>query len=151
MFQNKDATPSVRSLVTTLFDSINGYRDAATHAEGTQFQELFRAMADERSAVVEDLCREVVLDEGDAPEDGSIMGKTHQRFLDLKAAITGRDNKAIINEVERGEDYLKEEFEAVMANEDGSSPSLQAALQRAWDSVREGHDKISQLKHALAE
>ena len=44
------------------------------------------------------------------------MGKTHQRFLDLKAAVTGRDDKAIINEVERGEDYLKEKFEAALSS-----------------------------------
>jgi len=42
------------------------------------------------------------------------MGKTHQRFLDLKAAVTGRDDKAIINEVERGEDYIKAKFEAAL-------------------------------------
>jgi uncharacterized protein (TIGR02284 family) len=151
MFENDDNTASVSTLVTTMIDSINGYRDAAANAESSQFQELFRSMADERSAVVEDLRREVAQVDGDAPDDGSIMGKTHQRFLDLKAAITGRDDKAIINEVERGEDYLKEKFEAVLSNQEGMSPSLQAALQRAWESVREGHDKVSQLKHALAD
>ena len=151
MFQEDSSPAQVRSLVTTLIDSVNGYRDAAAQAEGTQFQELFRSMADERSAVVEDLRREVVEVDGDAPDDGSIMGKTHQRFMDLKAALTGRDDRAIINEVERGEDYLKDKFEAVTADQEGMSPSLQAAVQRAWESVREGHDKISQLKHSLAE
>lgn len=101
--------------------------------------------------MVEDLQREVVEVEGDAPDDGPILGKTHQRFMDLKAALTGRDDKAIINEVERGEDYLKGKFEAVTADQEGMSPSLQAAVQRAWESVRQGHDKISQLKHSLTE
>lgn len=150
MFEKNESAAPVRSLVTTLIDSVNGYRDAAAHAESTQFQELFRSLADERSAVVEDLRREVTEIGGDAPDDGSIMGKTHQRFLDLKAALTGRDDKAIINEVERGEDYLKEKFEALGSDREEMSASLQAAVQRAWDSVREGHDKISQLKHALA-
>lgn len=150
MFEKNEGAVPVRSLVTTLIDSVNGYRDAAAHAESTQFQELFRSLADERSAVVEDLRREVTEIGSDAPDDGSVMGKTHQRFLDLKAALTGRDDKAVINEVERGEDYLKEKFEALGSDREEMSPSLQAAVQRAWDSVREGHDKISQLKHALA-
>lgn len=42
-------------------------------------------------------------------------------------------------------------FEAVTADQEGMSPSLQAAVQRAWESVRQGHDKISQLKHSLTE
>ena len=150
MFQNDEKNAAVTSLLTTLIDSVNGYRDAAAQAESTQFQQLFRSMADERSAVVEDLRREVVEVEGEAPDDGSVMGSLHQRFMDLKAAITGRDDKAIINEVERGEDYLKGKFEAVLSKQEGLSPSLQAAIQRAWDSVREGHDKVSQLKRALA-
>ena len=39
---------------------------------------------------------------------------THQRFEDLKAAVTGGDEKSIINEVERGEDYLKAKFETAL-------------------------------------
>ena len=86
---------------------------------------------------------------GDPEDDGSFMGKTHQRFLDLKAAITGRDEKAIINEVERGEDYLKEKFETAL-NSDASErrkprPWSSAAIQ----SVRAGHDQMSQLKHGM--
>ena len=78
------------------------------------FREIFRQRADERQQVVQKL-REEVRRLGGEPEDsGSFLGKTHQRFEDLKAAITGRDEKSIINEVERGEDYLKEKFEAAL-------------------------------------
>ena len=89
-------------------------------------------MGDQRSVVVEELREQVVQAGGDPPDDGSLMGTTHQRFLDLKAAITGRDDKAIINEVERGEDYLKEKFETLTSEEDLMSPELRAAVQRAW-------------------
>ena len=70
--------------------------------------------ADERQQVVEELRAEVRRLGGDPEDDGSFLGKAHQRFEDLKAAITGRDEKAIINEVERGEDYLKEKFETAL-------------------------------------
>jgi hypothetical protein len=55
---------------------------------------------------------------GDPEDSGSFMGKTHQRFEDLKAAITGRDEKSIINEVERGEDYIKGKYEAALNDGD---------------------------------
>jgi uncharacterized protein (TIGR02284 family) len=151
MFGSTDQGKAASSLLTTLIDSVNGYRDAAAQVDDDRFKRMFQSMADERSAVVEDLRREVAEVEGDTPNDGSMLGNMHQRLLDLKAAITGHDDKAIINEVERGEDYLKEKFEAVMSDQTGLSPSLQAAIERAWNSVQEGHDKVSQLKHALAE
>ena len=58
------------------------------------------------------------------------MGKTHQRFLDLKSAITGSDEKAIVNEVERGEDYLKEKFETAL-NGGTLSGDCRAAVEQA--------------------
>jgi uncharacterized protein (TIGR02284 family) len=138
---------TLETLTTTLIDSVNGYRDAAQNAEGTRFQELFRRNADERSRVVEELRAEIRRLGGNAPDDGSFLGATHQRFLDLKAAVTGRDDKAIINEVERGEDYIKEKFEAALAAD--IAPETRSIIERAYQSVRQGHDQISSLKHGL--
>jgi len=141
-------TTILETLTTTLIDSINGYRDAASNAGSSQFQQLFRSMADDRSQVVEQLRSEITRLGGNAPDDGSFLGATHQRFLDLKAAITGRDDKAIINEVERGEDYLKEKFEAALKSDDLPADS-RSVIERAYQSVRQGHDKVSSLKHGM--
>jgi uncharacterized protein (TIGR02284 family) len=141
-------TATLETLTTTLIDSVNGYRDAAQNAEGTKFQELFRRNADERSRIAEELRAEIRRLGGNAPDDGSFLGATHQRFLDLKAAVTGRDDKAIINEVERGEDYLKEKFEAAL-NATDVAPETRTIIERAYQSVRQGHDQISSLKHGL--
>ena len=138
----------LNTLTTTLIDSTNGYRDAAAHTESTRFQELFRTFAEERSQVVETLRSEVRRLGGDPADDGSFLGRTHQRFLDLKAALTGRDDQAIVNEVERGEDYLKEKFEAALSG-DELGPDTRAAVESAYRSVREGHDRVSQIKHGL--
>ena len=143
----KDGLGTLETLTTTLIDSINGYRDAAENADGTRFQEIFRRNADDRSRVVEELRGEIRRLGGNAPDDGSFLGATHQRFLDLKAAITGRDDQAIINEVERGEDYLKEKFEAALKVD--MDPEARTVVERAYQSVRQGHDQISSLKHGL--
>ena len=138
----------LNTLTATLIDSVEGYRDAAENTESGRFQELFRQMANDRSTCVEDLRAEVRRLGGEAEDDQSTMGSLHQRWLDLKAAITGRDDKAIVNEVERGEDYLKAKFEKALedGNLDGESRSV---VQRAYQSVREGHDKVSALKHGM--
>ena len=147
MDSNNASVGTLENLATTLIDSINGYRDAASHAEGTQFQEIFCRNGDERSSVAEELRAEITRLGGNAPDDGSFLGATHQRFLDLKAAVTGRDDKAIINEVERGEDYIKEKFEAALAADLG--PETRMIIERAYQSVRKGHDQIRDLKHGM--
>jgi uncharacterized protein (TIGR02284 family) len=148
MAENNGEITTLNTLTTTLIDSINGYRDAASNAESTRFQELFRKLADERSQAVETLRAAVTRLGGNAEDDGSFLGKTHQRFLDLKAAVTGRDDKAIIDEVERGEDYLKEKFETAL-NDTAVSPETRTAIQTAYQSVREGHDRMRDLKHGM--
>ncbi|WP_205481081.1 ferritin-like domain-containing protein [Sphingomonas arenae] len=138
---------TLETLTSTLIDSVNGYRDAAADAEGHQFQQLFREMADERSQIAEDLRSEIRRLGGNPPDDGSFLGKTHQRFMDLKAAITGRDDKAIINEVERGEDYLKDKFETALNSD--SDPQVRSVIEHAYQSVRRGHDRVRDIKHGL--
>lgn len=139
---------TLNTLTATLIDSVNGYEDAASNSDSEHFRQLFRECAQERNRAVEDLRAEIRRLGGNPEDDGSFLGKTHQRFLDLKAAITGRDEKAIINEVERGEDYLKEKFEAAL-NGDTLSGEGRTIVERAYQSVRSGHDKMSALKHGM--
>ena len=148
MLGSNDQTTILKTLTSTLNDSVNGYREAADHAESGQFQQIFRDNATERERVAGELAGEVRRLGGTPDEDGTVLGKTHQAWLDLKAAVTGRDDKAIINEVERGEDYLKEKFETALKDDTLESES-RAVVERAYQSVRKGHDLISQVKHGL--
>ncbi len=148
MLDTNDDTTILKTLTSTLNDSVNGYRDAADHAESGPFQQIFRDNATERERVAGELAGEVRRLGGTPDEDGTVLGKTHQAWLDLKAAVTGRDDKAIINEVERGEDYLKEKFEAALKDDTLASES-RVIVERAYQSVRKGHDQISSIKHGL--
>ena len=143
-----DGIGTLNTLIATTIDSVTGYEESATNVENERFREIFRERASERQRVVEDLRAEVRRLGGNPEDDGSFLGKAHQRFEDMKAAVTGRDEKAIINEVERGEDYIKEKFETALNNSDLSGES-RAVVERAYQSVRSGHDQISQLKHGM--
>ena len=148
MAEHSDTISTLNTLIATTIDSITGYEDSAQNIDSERLREMFRQRADERQRVVEELRSEVRRLGGDPEEGGSFMGKAHQRFEDLKPAITGRDEKAIINEVERGEDYLKEKFQAALQSGDlkGESHDI---VERCYQSVKSGHDQVSQLKHAM--
>jgi|SRR5947209_1564870 len=148
MADRQDEISTLNTLIATTIDSITGYEDSAQNIENERLREIFRQRANERQRVVEELRSEVRRLGGDPEDSGSFMGKTHQRFEDLKAAITGRDEQAIINEVERGEDYLKDKFETALKSGDLSGET-RATVERAYQSVRSGHDQISQLKHGM--
>ena len=146
---DNDAQVSVlETLTTTLIDSINGYEEAAENSENSRFQQLFREHAQDRRQVVDNLSAEIRRLGGDPPDGGSFMGKTHQTWLDLKAAVTGQDDQRVINSVEAGEDYLKEKFETALGSDELGGEARQA-VERAYQSVRSGHDQISRIKHRM--
>jgi len=149
MDDRQDEVSTLNTLIATTIDSITGYEDSATNIDNERFREIFRQRATERQRVVEDLRAEVRRLGGNPEDEGSFLGKAHQRFEDLKAAVTGRDEQAIINEVERGEDYLKQKWQAALqsGNLHGETHDL---VERCYQSVKSGHDQISQLKHGMA-
>jgi len=145
---SQDQITTLNELIETTLDSVNGYEDSAKNIDSERLREVFRNRADERQQVVQQLREEVRRLGGDPEDSGSFLGKAHQRFEDLKAAITGRDEQAIVNEVERGEDYIKAKYEAAL--EKGSlTGDSRVAVERAYQSVRAGHDQMSQLKHGM--
>ena len=148
MIGKTDDLTILKTLTSTLNDSVKGYRDSAEHVESQEFREMFNDFAAQREQAAMELKAEVRRLGGEPDEDGSTLGSLHQTWVDLKSAITGRDDKAIINEVERGEDYLKEKFETALAD-DNLGAECRTVIERAYQSVREGHDRMSQLKHSL--
>jgi uncharacterized protein (TIGR02284 family) len=145
---NNAQVATLETLTTTLIDSINGYEESAKHTENGRLRQLFEEHAQDRRRVADDLRSEIRRLGGDPPDDGSFRGKTHQTWLDLKSAVTGRDDEAIVNSVEAGEDYLKEKFETALGSDELSGEARQT-IERAYQSVRSGHDKMSALKHQM--
>ena len=87
---NKDQITTLNTLIATTIDSVTGYEDSAQNVENDRLRQIFRERADERQRVVEELRSAVRRLGGDPEDSGSFLGKTHQRFEDLKAAIFGR-------------------------------------------------------------
>jgi uncharacterized protein (TIGR02284 family) len=148
MAEHSKAITTLNTLIATTIDSITGFEDSAQNIDNERLREIFRQRANERQRIVEELRSEVRRLGGNPEDDGSFLGKAHQRFEDLKAAVTGRDEKSIINEVERGEDYLKGKWQAALQSGDlhGESHDL---IERCYQSIKAGHDQMSQLKHGM--
>jgi uncharacterized protein (TIGR02284 family) len=139
---------TLNGLIATTLDSIDGYQTSARDTDNARFAEMFSARASERQQVVTTLQAEVARLGGNPEDDGTLLAGAHRAFVNLKAAVTGQDDKAIVNEVERGEDHIKAKFEDGQADND-LKPEVKAAIQTAYTSVRAGHDQMRDLKHAL--
>ena len=138
---------TLNSLITTTLDSMKGYADACEQSDGSH-RELFDSMSRERSQVASKLQAQVVALGGDPEDDSSFTAAAHRGFMNLKQAVMGDSDEAVIEEVERGEDYLKAKFETAM-QDDKLSSTARGKLEQCFASVRKGHDRASAMKHAM--
>lgn len=139
---------TLNGLIKTTIDSVDGYRSAAEDANSSRFQTLFFDRANEREAVASQL-QQYVQQHGESPEDsGSIVAGAHRMFMNLRDAVTGLDDTAIVAEVERGEDHIKAKFENAMSDNDVSAQAREL-ISQCYKSVLQGHDQMRNLKHAM--
>ena len=130
----------LNSLIETTIDSVDGYRRSADEASDSRFSSHFRQWAGERETVVARL-RERVRELGGTPEDdGSLLAAAHRQFLGLRDALTGRDDKSVIAEVDRGESYLNGKWETAL-NDNELLPETKSLIAELYQSVRSGHEE----------
>lgn len=138
----------LNGLIKTTLDSVGGYKEAAENAEGSRFKGMFAERATKREQLARDLQREVRALGGDPQDHQGMIGKAHNKFVDLKAALTGNDDKSVIDEVERGEDHIKGKFEDAL-DDDDLPPSVRTKVARCYESIKADHDEVSRIKHTL--
>ena len=142
------AVDVLNGLIKTTLDSVGGYQEAAENADNSRFKGMFSERAMKREQLALELQEEVRALGGDPQRSQGMLGKAHNKFVDLKNAIMGGDDKAVINEVERGEDFIKSKYEAVL--DDAELPSTARELiNRAYGSIKADHDEVSRLKHQM--
>jgi uncharacterized protein (TIGR02284 family) len=139
---------TLNSLIETTLDSADGYAEAAKDAKSESLISLFRERSTERRQVASTLQQRVRLLGGDPEDDGTVLASAHRMFVNLRSSLTSNDNKAVVDEVERGEDHIKSKFEDAMKDED-VSPDTMSVITDVYASVRNGHDQMRDIKQAF--
>jgi uncharacterized protein (TIGR02284 family) len=144
---NRHSINALNGLVETTLDSAEGYRVASEDTTNPRFKTLFAERAQSRRQIVAALQAEVRSLGGSPQDDGTVLGAAHRVFLNLKNLVDDSD-QAIVNEVEAGEDHVKEKYEAVLADDELQRTAREAA-HKAYASIKADHDRMRDLKRAL--
>lgn len=148
MSETSQDISTLNGLIATTLDSVNGYAEAAKDSENSRFGALFIRRAGERRDIALRLQHEVTNLGGEPEDDGTMLAGAHRMFLNLKAAVTGSDEKSIINEVEAGEDHIKAKFEDALGDME-LSPAVRDLIETCYASVKAGHDEMRDIKHSM--
>ena len=144
MMDAKIAT-TLNELIETSKDGEKGFALAAKDSKNPALAEFFREGEHSCRLAAEELQREVS-SLGEIPEQGgSVKGAMHRGWVSLKTAATSRDDKAILEECERGEDYAKARY-AEALKLDLPDP-VRTLVQKQYQGVIANHDKVRDLRN----
>ena len=84
---------------------------------------------------------------GHVADSGSAMGAMHRGWVSVKSALTSYDDKAVLNECERGEDNAKARY--MKALKVPMPPSIKMVVERQLRGVQRNHDQIKMLRDSI--
>jgi len=105
---NDSVISTLNGLIETCKDGQNGFKEAAEGVERSDLKSLFYEFSQQRSQFAGELQTLVQGLGGDPENSGSTLAALHRGWINIKSVVTGKDEKAILNECERGEDSAKE-------------------------------------------
>ena len=146
MAQQKEIISTINSLIETLKDGQEGFRQAAEAVKDSNLKSLFNEYSMQRSRFAGELQAEArQLGESDPETSSSTSGALHRAWIDIKSAVTSGDESSILAECERGEDSAVKEYQEAIEDSDLSSP-VREIVRRQYSEVKSAHDRIKQLR-----
>ncbi|HVE51387.1 MAG TPA: PA2169 family four-helix-bundle protein [Casimicrobiaceae bacterium] len=134
----------LNELIETSMDGENGFRKAANDARDAELKSLFTTCAARCAEGARELQQVVKVGGGDPEKTGSVAAALHRGWISVKEAMTDRDDKAILEECERGEDYAKVQYKKALQQD--LPENIRAVVQRQYDGVIANHDKVRALR-----
>lgn len=149
---NKDVIDVLNDLIEYSKDGAKGFRESADDVKNTQLKTFFATRAAECETAASELQSEVRRLGGDPETSTSVTGDLHRGWVNFKSMLTGKDETAVLNEVERGEDYAlkayKEAREKLAKYQLSASDSAYQLVEKQLQGVQRNHDQVKALRDA---
>ena len=136
---------TLNDLIETSKDGEKGFRKCADDAKDADLKAFFLRGSESCARGAQEL-QALVSRLGEAPAtSGSVAGALHRGWVDVKAAVATRDDLAILEECERGEDVAKASYRKAL--EKGDLPAdIRAVVQKQYEGVIRNHDQVRALR-----
>jgi uncharacterized protein (TIGR02284 family) len=142
--QNDKTISVLNNLIETCKDGELGFKTAAEGLKNPATKAKFLEYSRQRGEMARELQSEVRRLGGDPEKSGSMSASLHRGWLDIKSAVTGKDDHAIVAEAERGEDVAKSAYEDAL--KESLPADVQGIVQRQSTKVRQAHDEVRDLR-----
>jgi uncharacterized protein (TIGR02284 family) len=143
-----DAAISVlNDLIETSKDGVNGFRAAADAVQSAEAKTVFLSRVQYIERAVVELQDEVRQLGGDPERTGSVAAALHRGWMGLKAAVTGKDDGAIVTECERGEEVAVKNYEDALKKD--LPADVRALVERQYRGTVQNLERVRALARTV--
>jgi uncharacterized protein (TIGR02284 family) len=147
--ENRDELVGVlNDLIRINNDRIEGYQRAANESKDSDvdLKAIFHEMADQSMKYVNELTAKVGSLGADPASDTTMSGKVYRLWMDLKAAVTGKDRTNILASCEFGEDVAQKAYNAALESDANMSPEVRQLIMEQKEALKTSHDTIKKYR-----
>lgn len=150
--KNEKSIDLLNSLIVINNDRIEGYETAADATDEHDLKSLFARFSSTSKKCKQELVTEVRHLGGEVAEGTKVSGKFFRAWMDVKAALTGKDRKAVLNSCETGEDEAQETYNDVIENDlKDLTIEHQRMIQSQKRALAADHNHVKALRDALVD
>ena len=115
MENNKEIISDLKGLVSIINDGKEGYESAAETTESLDLKAIFLKYAAERKAYELEVKAHLTQHGGTSDNDeGGILGAIHRTWIDIKEALSSKEDEPILGAIETGEKAAIEKYDALI-------------------------------------
>lgn len=137
---------TLNGLIETLKDGEDGFRTSADRLQNRATAEEFRSFAHQRAHFAADLQAQVSRIGGEPATSGTFTGTLHRGWTNLRTALTGNNDHAILEEAESGEDAAVRNYRDALTQDLPSD--IRAVIERQFTQVLHTHNTVRSLRDA---
>ncbi len=150
--ENEKSIDVLNSLVVINNDRIEGYETASKETEEQDLKTLFAKFISTSQKCKQELVREVNRLGGEEAEGTKISGKFFRLWMDVKAALTGKDRVAILNSCDQGESEAQDTYDDVLENDrEHLSQEHQSMIEAQRSLLKADHNHVQTMRDALVD
>ena len=144
MADTNETIKALNYLIGTCIDGENGYREAAEEATSSDLKTRLMRLGQQRAQFRGELEQEVLRLGGDPKERGSAGAALHRTWLNVRDAVTGKDDSAILKESQRGEKAALDNYDDVLGRD--ISADLRETIARQQGQIQQAYSELENLK-----
>ncbi|WP_158799700.1 PA2169 family four-helix-bundle protein [Pedobacter sp. L105] len=146
MESNKEIISDLKDLLAILNDGKEGYESASKGTDTLELQGVFLKYEAQRAGYAEELRAHIATHGAEATnESGSVLGALHRTWLDIRQALSSKEDAAILDAIVTGEQAALDKYNHYIADYIDHADHIEL-LRKQRDGILDAMKEIERLR-----